>query len=144
MFDIFEFLSGIRGVRKGVTKFFNKLAPYAESFLDRLTGTHMTEADKEAAKMEYEYNDMLARNDYDRKIDFYQRFESPSALVNQWKGAGVNPMALFGGSSPPSLPLAESVVVLSMLLLLLAESLLSLALFLLLGAGQLALSQGPS
>lgn len=143
MFDIFEFLSGIRGVRKGVTKFFNKLAPYAESFLDRLTGKQMTQADKDAAKMEYEYNDMLARNDYDRKIDFYQRFESPSALVSQWKGAGVNPMALFGGSSP-SVSASGGVGSGSVNASVSSggESLVSGLISGLLGAGQLALSQG--
>lgn len=35
---------------------------------------------------------------YDRQVDFYNSFQSPSAMVQQYKDAGLNPALMAGGS----------------------------------------------
>lgn len=45
---------------------------------------------------------------YERQEDFYDSRQSPSAMVQQYKEAGLNPMALAGGSMPSSSPVSSS------------------------------------
>lgn len=65
------------------------------------TGSGMTDADKEASELSLRNQQILNEQEYDRKIDFYNRFESPLAQVTQYKNAGLNPMLL--GSSGASM-----------------------------------------
>lgn len=66
------------------------------------TGSGQTTAEKESASLDARLNNELAQQDYDRKIDFYQRFESPEAQVRQYKAAGINPMTVFGNGASVS------------------------------------------
>lgn len=65
----------------------------------KLTGTGMTDADTQAAQLSLKNQQILNQEEYDRKIDFYERYESPAARVRQYKEAGLNPMLLAGGGA---------------------------------------------
>lgn len=71
----------------------------ADNLKKKLTGEGMTSADKEAAALSLENQQILNQEEYDRKIDFYERYESPEARVRQYKEAGLNPMLLAGGGA---------------------------------------------
>lgn len=57
--------------------------------------------DRTREEMDYQLHNQQQLNQeaYERQIDFYERFQSPSALVSQYKDAGLNPM-LLAGSNP--------------------------------------------
>lgn len=52
------------------------------------------------------FNQRMAEDAFNREIAFYERFNSPSAMVSQYKDAGINP-ALVAGYSP-SMPPSSS------------------------------------
>lgn len=60
-----------------------------------VTGTRLTDAQREKISTETEAQNWLDEQDYDRKIDFYERFESPAAQVAQYKAAGINPALMY-------------------------------------------------
>lgn len=64
-----------------------------------ITGAGLTDAQKEKVSLETLAQDRLNELDYNRKLDFYERFESPEAQVRQYKAAGLNP-ALMYDSAP--------------------------------------------
>lgn len=39
---------------------------------------------------------------YNRKVEFYENYESPDALVDQYRAAKINPALMFGGQIPSS------------------------------------------
>lgn len=45
---------------------------------------------------------------FDREVDFYEKYKSPSAQVQQYKDAGLNPMLLAGGMGASSSPSASA------------------------------------
>lgn len=45
---------------------------------------------------------------YQREVDFYEKYKSPSAQVQQYKEAGLNPMLLAGGMGASSSPSASA------------------------------------
>lgn len=45
---------------------------------------------------------ILNDEEYDRKVDFFERFESPAAQVRQYKEAGLNPALMFGNGASVS------------------------------------------
>lgn len=65
----------------------------------KVFSTGMTDADIEASEMTLENQQLLNEQEYQRKIDFYEMYESPQAQVRQIKNAGLNP-ALMYGSAP--------------------------------------------
>ena len=60
------------------------------NFLKKISGSGMTDAEKEASDTSLRNSQILAQEDYQRKIDFYERYESPEALMQQYKYAGLN------------------------------------------------------
>lgn len=73
-----------------------------ESLIAKVTGNKMTGAEEQAAALSFDNSQKLAEQDYERKIDFYERFESPEARVRQYKDAGLNPMLLAGNGASVS------------------------------------------
>lgn len=45
-----------------------------------------------------EFNAAQAEEAYDRQVEFYENYQSPKAMVNQYREAGLNPALMFGGS----------------------------------------------
>lgn len=78
-------------IASGISNLFNKV-----------TGSAMTDAETQAADTTLKNQQILNQEEYDRKIDFYERFESPQARVAQYKAAGLNPMLLAGNGASVS------------------------------------------
>lgn len=57
--------------------------------------------DRSREEMDYQLKNqqILNQEAYDRQIEFYENYQSPQALVGQYKAAGLNPM-LLAGSQP--------------------------------------------
>lgn len=72
------------------------------SLLMKLTDAGMTQGQTERADRQLEDIRLLNEEEYDRKIDFYERFESPSAMVGQYKAAGLNPALMYGSGASVS------------------------------------------
>lgn len=66
--------------------------------VDKYTGTGMTDADKEAASTQLANQQILNEQEFQRKIDFYEMYESPQAQVRQIKSAGLNPALMYSGA----------------------------------------------
>lgn len=64
-----------------------------------LTHSGMTDDTKETMEQQLANQQLLNQEEYDRKIDFYERYESPEARVRQYKEAGLNPMLLAGSGA---------------------------------------------
>lgn len=88
-------------VSSSVGGWFSSLWNGIKNWFKGKTGSGMTDADKEASELSLRNQQILNEQEYDRKIDFYNRFESPLAQVTQYKNAGLNPMLL--GSSGASM-----------------------------------------
>lgn len=89
-------------VPDGLKKFMSELTSSAESFFRKITGSGMTGAEIQASDRSLANQQILNEEEFDRKVDFYERFESPSALVRQYKEAGLNPMLLAGSGASVS------------------------------------------
>lgn len=72
------------------------------SWLAQITGSQATGRDRDLANIQLENQQTLNEEEYDRKIDFYERYESPEARVRQYKTAGLNPMLLAGNGASVS------------------------------------------
>lgn len=60
-----------------------------------------------AQEHNYQYQSAEAEKARQWQVDFYKEFQSPSAMVEQYKQAGLNPMSIagkVGGNTPPSAP----------------------------------------
>lgn len=65
------------------------------NLINGATGSGLTDAQREEISAETAAQNSLNEADYYRKIDFYERFESPQAQVDQYKNAGLNPALMF-------------------------------------------------
>lgn len=59
---------------------------------------HLRTADREAAALSLSNQQQLNEEEFERKQEFYEQYESPAAQVRQYKDAGLNPMLLGGGA----------------------------------------------
>lgn len=80
---------------RGLGKLVNSITPFVDSLVYNVTGAGMTGRDKEVSDTTLRNQQILNEQEYDRKIDFYERFESPAAQVRQYKEAGLNPALMF-------------------------------------------------
>lgn len=92
---ILGFLFKPKVIDKVFGNFFGNLAK-------KISGSAMTGAELEAADLQLTNQRILNDEDYQRKIDFYERYESPEAMVRQYKEAGINPMLLAGNGAGAS------------------------------------------
>lgn len=97
---IFKAFSTWGKVLGGVAAY--NVAGSGRNFINKITGSHLTDAEKEAADLQLTNQQTLNEEDYQRKIDFYERYESPEAMVRQYKQAGLNPMLLAGNGAGAS------------------------------------------
>lgn len=101
MFSVFKVLRQIFGKSSKskdiVGSIIDSISKPIDNLIKGSTGSGMTDADIEASNMTLKNQQILNQEEWERKIDFYSRFESPSAQVRQYKEAGLNPM-LLGGS----------------------------------------------
>lgn len=72
------------------------------NLIKSLTHSGITDEARETMDLQLENQQLLNEQEYDRKIDFYERFESPQAQVAQYKAAGLNPMLLAGSGAGAS------------------------------------------
>lgn len=89
-------------IGKQLSRIGDQVSKWFGNLIDFLTGSDMTDAEREAAATSYSYNSRLADEDYQRKIDFYERYESPAAQVRQYKDAGLNPALMYQGGASVS------------------------------------------
>lgn len=88
-----EGISSFLGIA-GLSSFSDLLKALA----NRYTGASLTPAEKEAAALQLSNQQTLNEEDFQRKIDFYERFESPQAMMQQYKAAGLNPALMYQGA----------------------------------------------
>lgn len=81
---------------------FTSFGELLKALVSRLTGAALTPAEREASALQLSNQQTLNEEDYQRKIDFYERYESPQAQVQQYKAAGLNPALLYGGGASVS------------------------------------------
>lgn len=84
---------------RGLSSLFKEVFPgmpsMMRSLLAQITGSEMTGAQSESMDYQAKVNNMLAEQDYDRKLDFYEKNESPAAQVRQYNAAGLNPALMY-------------------------------------------------
>lgn len=70
-----------------------------ENLIKYWTHSGITNEAKETMDLQLENQQLLNEQEYQRKIDFYEQYESPEARVRQYMEAGLNPMLLAGGGA---------------------------------------------
>lgn len=73
-----------------------------DSLVDKYTDKSATGGQKERAAIQLANQQQLDADAYQRKIDFYEQYESPAAMVRQYQQAGLNPMLLAGSGAGAS------------------------------------------
>lgn len=91
-----------RGFGAVVNKVLGTVADYTESLANQATGKGATGRDRDISDMSLRNQQILNQEEYDRKIDFYERFESPAAQVRQYSEAGLNPALMYGNGASVS------------------------------------------
>lgn len=77
---------------------FSRLGKLVDSMVAMFTQSAATGRDKELSDIQLGNQQLLNEQDYERKIDFYERYESPEAQVRQMKDAGINPALMYQGA----------------------------------------------
>lgn len=78
--------------------FWGSFTDVLNALVNRLTGAALTPAEREASALQLSNQQTLNEEDYQRKIDFYERYESPAAMMQQYKAAGLNPALMYQGA----------------------------------------------
>lgn len=86
---------GWKGITSNGKPVFSQVGDVVENLIKGSTGSGLTDAQIEKLRTETDAQNWLNEQDYDRKIDFYERFESPAAQVAQYKAAGINPALMY-------------------------------------------------
>lgn len=90
------------GVGKTVRKLTSYFGNVVDSLIKQATGSGATGRDKELSDMSLQNAQTLAEEDYQRKIEFYEKYESPEAMRLQYQSAGFNPYMLAGSGQSTS------------------------------------------
>lgn len=96
--------NGWGGILNNLSNLLNQIlrGDSMENLVKWLTHSGMTNEARETMDYQLANQQLLNQEEYDRKIDFYERFESPEAQVRQYKAAGLNPMLLAGSGAGAS------------------------------------------
>lgn len=90
----------------GYDKMHTSRQGFLDSIMDNLIKhyghTGATDQFIEEANIQLENQQILNEDEWQRKLYFYENYESPSAMVRQYKQAGLNPMLLAGGGASVS------------------------------------------
>lgn len=81
-----NFRSETRDDSEGMGRFLNGV----DNFWNRITGSGLTDAEREANK----YSAAQAEEQYNREVEFYEKYQSPKAMMQQ----GVNPFGINGST----------------------------------------------
>lgn len=81
-----NFHSETRDNGEGLGRFLNGV----DNFWNRITGSGLTNAEREANK----YSAAQAEEQYNREVEFYEKYQSPLAMMRQ----GVNPFSINGST----------------------------------------------
>lgn len=81
-----NFRSETRDNSEGMGRFLNGV----DNFWNRITGSGLTDAEREANK----YSAAQAEEQYNREVEFYEKYQSPKAMMKQ----GVNPFGINGSA----------------------------------------------
>lgn len=72
------------------------------NWINTQTGAHMTNASKETMDLSFQQQQELNEQDYIRKREFYEDYESYAAQVRQMGEAGLNPAMMYGNGASVS------------------------------------------
>lgn len=86
---------GWKGITSNGEPIFSNVGDVVDNLIKGSTGSGLTDAQRQKISSETDAQNWLNEQDYDRKIDFYERFESPEAQVRQYKAAGINPALMY-------------------------------------------------
>lgn len=73
-----------------------------DNLVNQITGSGATDREKDLSDISLHNAQTLAEEDYQRKIDFYERYESPEAQVRQYQNVGLNPALMYQGGASVS------------------------------------------
>ena len=93
----------------GFYRFIQRLTPHVQRLVDKYenlvtsainkySGAGLTAADDEALNRQLENQRILNQEDYERKVEFFNKYESYPAQVRQMSEAGLNPALMYQGS----------------------------------------------
>lgn len=101
---------------KGLLQGSNALFGGIKSLWNKLTGSGVTNAQQ--ATMDYNANQAALSRQFQSaeaekarqwQEDYYQQYQSPSAMMRQYEQAGLNPALMYGGAGSPSTAPSTSV-----------------------------------
>lgn len=69
-----------------------------KNLFGKFAGTSLTGAARESSELQLQNQRILNQEDFDRKVDFYERYESPQAMMRQYQEAGLNPALMYSGA----------------------------------------------
>lgn len=86
-----------------------------KSLWNKITGNGLTNAQQQTmnfnaqqAELDRQFQSAEAEKARQWQEDYYQQYQSPSALMSQYRDAGLNPALMYGQSSSPSSPPSAS------------------------------------
>lgn len=95
----FNFLSGLGNTASDLL---SSIATGAEGIgqglSDTILGTHYGQSALQ--REQYDYNRLLSQQSRDWQEMMYNKYESPQALMQQFRDAGLNPALMYGDASP--------------------------------------------
>lgn len=93
--------NGLGGILNTLSSAINQILKGGsmENLIKYWTHSGITDEAKETMDLQLQNQQLLNEQEYERKIDFYEQYESPEARVRQYKVAGLNPMLLAGGGA---------------------------------------------
>lgn len=99
----------IQGFWSPLSDFFGEAGNLFSSLVGRLTGNHLTGAEQEAnafnaeqAELDRRFQSSEAEVARAWQEEQYNKYNSPSAMMNQYKEAGINPALMFGQQTTPA------------------------------------------
>ena len=95
----YRFMTGSGKVSSKVS---NGISNLVNSIIGKYFGTNMTGADIEASDRQLQNQRILNEEDYSRKVEFFNNYESYPAQVRQMSEAGLNPALMYQGGASVS------------------------------------------
>lgn len=83
---------------RGLGVYINKLFNFYDNLYAKYTDSSMTQGEKDRADYDYEIQNRLNEEEFERKGQWFEKYESPEALVRQYKSAGINPALMYQGA----------------------------------------------